>query len=56
VSWEQLWYTLCGLAALAGARLLDRWLPPHPPPATTVVVNAPLPDDDDDGDGRHRKG
>ena len=43
MSWEQLWYTIVGAMALIGARLLDRWLPPHPPPVTTVVVNQPPP-------------
>ena len=45
MTWEQFWYTIVGALALIGARLLDRWLPPHPQPTTTVVVNPP-PDND----------
>jgi hypothetical protein len=54
VSWEQLWYTVCGLLALAGARLLDRWLPPaHGNASTTVVVTTPP--SDEESSGRHRR-
>lgn len=49
---EQLWYTLCGLLALAAARLLNRYLPPigmthETPPAVApppAVETAELPD------------
>lgn len=54
MSWEQLWYTICGMLALAGARMLDHWLPPahsNAPAPTTVIVNPP-PDADT---GRHRR-
>ena len=46
---EQLWYTICGLLALAAARLLNRWLPPlgmtHevPPTAATQEEIPPIP-------------
>lgn len=44
---EQLWYTLCGLLALAAARLLNRWLPPlgmtHETPAATTTTPPEIP-------------
>lgn len=52
MTWEQFWYTVVGALALIGARLLDRWLPPHPTTSTTVVV---MPHDDDDPPGRHHR-
>lgn len=44
MTWDQVWYTIVGALALIGARLLDRWLPPHP--TTTVVVQAQAPADE----------